>query len=202
MVLLDVDRACVRINDVSAMMSVCRVRCTRDGLSCNLSVGEECHRVDMERQMSSDNAGTTHSLQVYNVPPIIIDAMLLEDVDKYTWINSRDITVLLDPLQGKQRLRVELGPVERIKPAIEAEKRIRIAWLQSSNSISNEMGASGYYEDERILRRCGPTTTSEIFKRIPKPKQLDLWKFYCSVAEGNDKVLAHVDDASGTLLFK
>nr|PNR40734.1 hypothetical protein PHYPA_018137 [Physcomitrium patens] len=92
--------------------------------------------------------------KVYNVPPIIIDAMLLEDVDKYTWINSRDITVLLDPLQGKQRLRVELGPVERIKPAIEAEKRIRIAWLQSSNSISNEMGASGYYEDERILRRC------------------------------------------------
>lgn len=37
-------------------------------------------------------------LKVYNVFLIIIDVMLLEDVDKYIWINFRDIMVLLDLL--------------------------------------------------------------------------------------------------------
>ncbi|XP_024381307.1 uncharacterized protein [Physcomitrium patens] len=58
----------------------------------------------------------------YNVPPAIIDAMLQEDMDEYTLINSRDITVLLDQLRSKHRLHIKLGPAERIKQAIEAAK--------------------------------------------------------------------------------
>ncbi|XP_024389101.1 uncharacterized protein [Physcomitrium patens] len=58
----------------------------------------------------------------YNVPPSIIDAMLQEDMDEYTLINSRDITVLLDQLRSKHRLHIKLGPAERIKQAIEAAK--------------------------------------------------------------------------------
>ena len=58
----------------------------------------------------------------YNVPPNIIDAMLQEDMDEYTLINSREITVLLDQLRSKHRLHIKLGPAERIKQAIEAAK--------------------------------------------------------------------------------
>lgn len=58
----------------------------------------------------------------YNVPPSIIDAMLQEDMDEYTLINSRDMTVLLDQLRSKHRLHIKLGPAERIKQAIEAAK--------------------------------------------------------------------------------
>ncbi|KAG0571727.1 hypothetical protein KC19_VG037500 [Ceratodon purpureus] len=58
----------------------------------------------------------------YNVPPNVIDAMLQEDMDEYTLINSRDLTVLLDQLRSKHRLHIKLGPAERIKQAIEAVK--------------------------------------------------------------------------------
>jgi hypothetical protein len=48
--------------------------------------------------------------------------MLQEDMDEYTLINSRDISVLLEQLRSKHRLHIKLGPAERIKQAIEAAK--------------------------------------------------------------------------------
>jgi hypothetical protein len=76
---------------------------------------------DMEREHV--NAPALMALfEGYNVPANIIDAMLQEDMDEYTLINSRDITVLLEQLRSKHRLHIKLGPAERIKQAIEAAK--------------------------------------------------------------------------------
>ncbi|KAG0594049.1 hypothetical protein M758_UG043300 [Ceratodon purpureus] len=76
---------------------------------------------DLERE--HENAPALMALfEGYNVPPNIIDAMLQEDMDEYTLINSREITVLLEQLRSKHRLHIKLGPAERIKQAIEAAK--------------------------------------------------------------------------------
>lgn len=58
----------------------------------------------------------------YNIPPQIIDAMVQEDMDEETLINSKDITVLVDQLRIKHRLHIKLGPAERIKQAVEVAR--------------------------------------------------------------------------------
>ncbi len=55
----------------------------------------------------------------YNIPGIIIEAMLQEDMDENTLINTKDIAVLIDQLQTKHQLQIKLGHAERIKQAIE-----------------------------------------------------------------------------------
>ena len=66
----------------------------------------------------------------YNVPTSIIDAMLQEDMDENTLINSREITTLLDQLRSKHRLHIKLGPAERIKQAIEVAREKKALVIQ------------------------------------------------------------------------
>jgi hypothetical protein len=61
----------------------------------------------------------------FNIPASIIDAMVQEDVDESTLINSKDITGLIDQVRIKHRLHIKLGPAERIKQAIEEAREKR-----------------------------------------------------------------------------
>jgi hypothetical protein len=76
---------------------------------------------DIERE--NVNAPSLRALfEGYNIPSIIIDAMVQEDMDENTLINTKDITALIDQLRIKHRLHIKLGPAERIKQAIEAAR--------------------------------------------------------------------------------
>lgn len=66
----------------------------------------------------------------YNVPLNIIDAMIQEDMDDSTLINSKDISSLLDQLRMKHRIQLKLGPAERIKQAIEVAKEKKMLALE------------------------------------------------------------------------
>jgi len=76
---------------------------------------------DIERE--NVNAPSLRALfEGYNIPSIIIDAMVQEDMDENTLINTKDISALIDQLRIKHRLHIKLGPAERIKQAIEAAR--------------------------------------------------------------------------------
>ncbi len=76
---------------------------------------------DIERE--NVNAPSLRALfEGYNIPSIIIDAMVQEDMDENTLINTKDITALIDQLRIKHRLHIKLGPAERIKQAIETAR--------------------------------------------------------------------------------
>ncbi len=79
---------------------------------------------DLERE--NVNAVVLRALfDGFNIPASIIDAMVQEDMDESTLINSKDITGLIDQVRIKHRLHIKLGPAERIKQAIEEAREKR-----------------------------------------------------------------------------
>ncbi|KAH8946219.1 hypothetical protein BDL97_12G082200 [Sphagnum fallax] len=79
---------------------------------------------DIERDNA--NAASLRALfEGYNIPSNIIDAMVQEDLDENTLINTKDITALIDQLRVKHQLQIKLGPAERIKQAIEETREKR-----------------------------------------------------------------------------